>query len=937
MVSIFRGEPGTWILHRKRIGELLFRANVLEAIDNESPEYTKLPPPKAPKPPIIREDFSNVAEKKEYDKACNAYEKELDMYLEKMDAYNKRVRAWNFIESTAFGIIADNISTNVRTACGNAFATGEVNKIWKELEIIYGKESKQEVTDIYKLLATKNVDNFNNVTEYIDHLEACFSNLELRDLAESPEKKLSWLNIGLEESNKFPAIKNVLFHGRLLGKSYDEMKTLIIVESSRGGAERVSSQGKTQFTQEVAMKTFAKETRRCHKCKQVGHIAINCNVKGKFDKFAITCAFCRKKGHSAQECRNLKAQRQETTITIEKEQVKAILSTNHTENCVFGLDTCATRHVVKPDVELVNVYIGKDVEISGYDGKSIIANKYGEIPHIGEALITGKSNLLSFHQLIKDGASIQYQEEKDAFKVTMNNIILTFVPNLAGNAKIYATVIGNTEVANKVEDKVASKELHLKLAHASSAALLKMLKNGNIINTDLTDKTFAANNVEIENCDGCIKGKGMRTKVTQNISNDNNNVILYVDIFFWAKRMYIISVEKATGHIVTVFLQNKNEDNIARALTGIINIYKCYNIVVKQIRSDAESCFLVIQSQLEAIGVLLSTSTPGEHNARAERYIRTIKDKTRSVITGLSFKLPTKLYGYALEYAVQCINMTCNSLTLDKTPNEIIVGSKTDLEKEARSYFGQLGEFKVPYPKSKEEQKTETGIVIGRVYNSHGILKVFLPYSNKIVKRFHFVPKNYTSELISFLEESSSYDKEILNELQEGHDEEIIDESNEKVDEENDEPNYWQEPVEDFIGLTVAEAYDQDEEKAKIAIKAEIQQMIDEQVWEPIHFNEIPNNCRKQIIPSQMLLKNKYLPSGELDKMKARLAAGGHKEIQQAGSDNRSPTVDISIFFLLNAIAANKKYYKAAIDIKGAYLKVAIAETQYMKLSVIIC
>jgi hypothetical protein len=47
--------------------------------------------------------------------------------------------------------------------------------------------------------------------------------------------------------------------------------------------------------------------------------------------------------------------------------------------------------------------------------------------------------------------------------------------------------------------------------------------------------------------------------------------------------------------------------------------------------------------------------------------------------------------------------------------------------------------------------------------------------------------------------------------------------------------------------------------------------MIDKKVWRPVIVSDLTTEERRSIIPSSIFLKEKYKPSGEFDKVKARL------------------------------------------------------------------
>ena len=69
-----------------------------------------------------------------------------------------------------------------------------------------------------------------------------------------------------------------------------------------------------------------------------------------------------------------------------------------------------------------------------------------------------------------------------------------------------------------------------------------------------------------------------------------------------------------------------------------------------------------------------------------------------------------------------------------------------------------------------------------------------------------------------------------------------------------------------------------------------------------------------------MFLKEKYLSTGEFEKLKARIVAGGDQQDKSLYEDIGSPTVATAAVFMTAAIAAREKRHVATIDIGGAYL-----------------
>lgn len=121
--------------------------------------------------------------------------------------------------------------------------------------------------------------------------------------------------------------------------------------------------------------------------------------------------------------------------------------------------------------------------------------------------------------------------------------------------------------------------------------------------------------------------------------------------------------------------------------------------------------------------------------------------------------------------------------------------------------------------------------------------------------------------------------------------------------------------------------------KFEAAIEAELQQMIDEGVYEYIKYKNIGNKMR--IIGSMIVLQVKRTPDGKIDKYKARLVALGNQQSRDQYGNIKSPTARSATVKMLMAIQAKIDGYSCVMDVKGAYLKSVIdpdKETLYLRL-----
>lgn len=113
---------------------------------------------------------------------------------------------------------------------------------------------------------------------------------------------------------------------------------------------------------------------------------------------------------------------------------------------------------------------------------------------------------------------------------------------------------------------------------------------------------------------------------------------------------------------------------------------------------------------------------------------------------------------------------------------------------------------------------------------------------------------------------------------------------------------------------------------AYAAIRNELQQMVDRNVWLPVKPEDLSRRRYKRIIRSSMFLKEKFLANGNFEKLKARLVAGGNMQEKELHDSVASPTISTVAVFILLALAAMSNKHIATIDVGAAYLEVEIGD-----------
>ncbi|KAF0723981.1 hypothetical protein Ae201684P_007095 [Aphanomyces euteiches] len=96
-------------------------------------------------------------------------------------------------------------------------------------------------------------------------------------------------------------------------------------------------------------------------------------------------------------------------------------------------------------------------------------------------------------------------------------------------------------------------------------------------------------------------------------------------------------------------------------------------------------------------------------------------------------------------------------------------------------------------------------------------------------------------------------------------------------------------------------------------------------------FDCVPLPAGRKAIKTKWVFKIKMVPSGEIDKYKARLVAGGYSQVHGIDyTETFSPVVKYSTIRLLLALSVQHKWQIGQADVKTAFVKADLDELIYV-------
>ena len=810
----------------------------------------------------------------------------------------------------------------------------------------------------------------------------------------------------------------------------------------------------------------------------------------------VTCFNCGKVGHVVKDCRfekdqariNVAYQNRLQNIIAAKnmnENALVVSDVNQSSDVYFQilLDSQATSHLFKNSELLTDIQeCLSPITFNGIGGqlKPLVYGKFLEFNHVYQH-DQCPANLLSLYRVCQthdvdwdmrtgftiffhDGATLPFPPDPSGHfigRIRMSDVLAQRERRRSQN--MFLTVGELEERYNPTQIKRAreAKDLMRKMSYPSASVLCKLLRSGGVQNCDLTPEDVARS-IKIYGPDlASLKGKTtghppgkVPPIIIQNLAQQD--ITLYGDIMFLDHDPYFITVSRPLNLTLINHMGGKRSASVMKkCFDSQYQLYRQRNFVVKHLYFDGEG---PKEGHANVFGELLAQLNVkveivvGAHIPIVEQRIRRIKERVRSHLSVLPFRVTKKSMMWLVIFVVHRYNLLPLGDVSDMmSPRQRFTGLKPDLKKDLRLGFGDYVQAHVPIQESEKNsmrERTEGAIALYPAGN-YGAWKFLLLKSGSLVTRYHWTVLPMPSEVVQRFEEltkvsyTDGYHERVLEELPKfnqllADDEEdgenfpheivlprvepnldmdievetdpnpqvyervvqsrqpssrvrtvskllsdpdfevdynfdvvednsvdedyvdptdvdhtLVDESNPQEEESSDvfytdfvcqdeallceaDENLklfllQLDPRNEVVyRMYIKEAIDKWKDKAVSAIREELNQMIDKEVWKVLPRREIPRSAK--IIPCFMFLKEKNNADGSLERIKARLVAGGHVQDTSVYGDTSSPTADLTTVFIVFTIAANECRKVVTLDIKGAYLNAKMKEKVYMKL-----
>ena len=588
------------------------------------------------------------------------------------------------------------------------------SEMFTKLNKRYAASTTASKIAVMTSLINKRYEEGKDMGEYLSEMESLFNKLSVMKSPLDSDMQVAILLVSISSidflAGTISAIKTMESERAtweyVSARLIEEMKSQdLVLASDMKSTVAAASSSKSR------RKDYSKI--KCYKCGKYGHIQ----------------RFCRSKGNSLPENRN----------------VRAALARKRFEFPGFVVDSGCTQHITMnrknfislKKINPVKVSLADDFEVTAYEEGVVQINLDPVLGNGMTVLVLSKvlyipnagMNLISCAQL--DAKGISTVIEKGVCKLIDRNnsrAQIGFATRrrtdnlyiLQGNANVSRDRL---LCARSKQSNSHPRDLilwHQRLGHISKDRV-KKTANEKVLGVNLEQLP------ETIDCIPCVESKQTKSRSDGTLAKGYIHHTIHTDIIgpfqppsIGGSRYIGCFVVEASRYGKVFFLKNRGE---------ITNCFKEFQAwlerntgdLVKRVHSDNAKEYKAMGKYLKAQGITQSFSTAytPQSNGIVERYNRSLLDMIRAMLQ--TSGLPFKFWGEAALHASYILNVVSGKANDGMTPSEALIKSKPNISK--LRVFGCAAYTHEPKERrfSKLAQRGRAGILLGHHAGMHRV------------------------------------------------------------------------------------------------------------------------------------------------------------------------------------------------------------------------
>ena len=236
--------------------------------------------------------------------------------------------------------------------------------------------------------------------------------------------------------------------------------------------------------------------------------------------------------------------------------------------------------------------------------------------------------------------------------------------------------------------------------------------------------------------------------VPRSLVETNRIITLAADVFFVNGTPFLTTVARHMKFVTAEHVPVRTATNLSKHITQVLEVYKRAGFVVRTILMDGE--FEKIRPLLPNLEC--NTTAAKEHVSKAERTIRTTKERTRGLLATLSFSnMPRRMMIEFVYFIVLWLNAFPIKSGISSTfsPRELLVRWRLDYKKHCQVLPGTYCEVHdEPVPTNTMTPRTHECIALDPTGNLQGSVKFYCLTTGRVLKRRSFTPMPMPDRII---------------------------------------------------------------------------------------------------------------------------------------------------------------------------------------------
>ena len=532
---------------------------------------------------------------------------------------------------------------------------------------------------------------------------------------------------------------------------------------------------------------------------------------GRRDRSTITCFACQQTGHYASDCpyntrvdenngmsnSSSNANTNENNSN-ENNQEGTQLLTNGVESEHFAFSQAGDGHQIPTEWILldnqstVDVFCNEDLllNIREADGSMTVhsnggprtTNMIGDLPGYGTVWFdpAAIANILSLSRVRKKAYTVSYDSNSgDEFVVTNNTTgkVMRFRPTKSGLYYLDTTkekknnkTTGVAMTLSTVDDNKSkytnadyfrakgARALQIKIGRPSTRTFTRIVTNNLLPNCPYTRQDIQAAEDIFGPDLGSIKGKTVRrsprlvrtapVSVPSDVMSRYRKITLAVDIMYVDKIPFLVTLSRNIRFGTVEVLADRKQHTIVRAIKNVQALYVPRGFTVETALMDGE--FVALRGDLAELGITINETAADEHVGDIERYIRTIKERTRSTYNTLPFnKMPARMVAEMVKASVFWLNAFPHDLGISRTesPRAIVTGQRIDFNLHCKYEFGEYVQTHEQHDNTMAT-RTVGALALRPTGNAQGGHYFFSLSTGRVINRSHATRLPMPAEVI---------------------------------------------------------------------------------------------------------------------------------------------------------------------------------------------